>query len=1218
MAQTGGGIHGAALGDYHFQNLLVAMNQATYGGGLYLGDGTTVENCTVVSNTASSSYGGLYDSLGTTVRNTIIYLNHADHYPNHIEEGTFDHCCAEPLPAGTGNTDADPRFVDPAAGDFRTRSFSPCRDGGTNQPWMATATDLDGANRIQGPSVDIGAYEGITGGMACAISGSPLRGRAPLSVTFTATVSNASPAATHFAWDVDHDGTVDQQGLGLDSPVHIYSSPGTYSVSLTVSNAPGNTDREVKYAYVEVLSATPETRYVSPGGSHTPPFLDWATAAHHIQSAVDLSYHGDTVMVSNATYAVSTNIVVTNGVTLRGVGDRDTVIIDGQETARCLLVDHPQAVVEGVTLTRGNAYAGGGLYLADGLITNCRILQCSAPMGGSGGGVFAEAGLVIDCSIVSNSANYGGGGWLTGTVAMVESVIEDNDASGNGGGLVMLANTTASNCVVRGNITTPTGLGGGVYATSSARLDRCIVSGNSSTRRGGGLNLADTVLVRNCLVVSNMIEGAGVGSGGAGIYGESGAVRIESCTVAHNDAGSAYFGGGGVGSRATIANSIIWGNTADTNANYDPLLITFHHSCTTPLPVGDGNLDVDPLLDGDFRIDGHSPCFNAGSNQNWMASGADLAGMPRLAYGQVDMGAYEYDGAWLSCSFTGTPTNGLMPLTVDFTSLVEGTDLGGLVYRWDFDGDGAWDRQGSAYASPSHTYTALGVYTVSLEVANAGASATMTRADYIEVDGYAVMRVSTNGASIYPYATWDNACTSLQQAVDDAWEDSTILVTNGIYYLPETLNINKRVTLQSVNGPDVTRITPHIPTAFRVMNLGAGGAVVDGFMIWYGKAWITGSDGKAGGIYCSASALVKNCIITQCSADHEGGGVLAIFGATLENCTIWGCDARQGGGVYLASGATVRDCEIYDCDAWASQVVDRGGGAYLEGGLLENCLVRDCSAFNGGSGVFAYNGTVQNCTIVSNRRYNAGAPEPGGLGVRDAATVRNCIVVSNAADDIYFYPGSSGWTIEHICTGPAEPNLGSTHITLEPQLITSAAGPYRLSASSPCVDTGTATGAPDHDMDGLPRPLDGPDADVLLEYDMGAFEYAPLTLDSDGDGLSDLDEVLIHGCDPLLPDTDGDGLNDYVEVVAGSSPSNAGDVFRVSGGAPAPGGGFAMSWQSHPGRLYTIRTTTDLRTVFGDVPTFIDVPATGGIMTYTHTAPVALGQYFVLTVRLAE
>lgn len=38
-------------------------------------------------------------------------------------------------------------------------------------------------------------------------------------------------------------------------------------------------------------------------------------------------------------------------------------------------------------------------------------------------------------------------------------------------------------------------------------------------------------------------------------------------------------------------------------------------------------------------------------------------------------------------------------------------------------------------------------------------------------------------------------------------------------------------------------------------------------------------------------------------------------------------------------------------------------------------------------------------------------------------------------------------------------------------------------------------------------------------------------VDTDGDGLSDVEETTLHGTSPLLADTDGDGLSDYEEVV---------------------------------------------------------------------------------------
>src|SRR5207253_2419353 len=42
--------------------------------------------------------------------------------------------------------------------------------------------------------------------------------------------------------------------------------------------------------------------------------------------------------------------------------------------------------------------------------------------------------------------------------------------------------------------------------------------------------------------------------------------------------------------------------------------------------------------------------------------------------------------------------------------------------------------------------------------------------------------------------------------------------------------------------------------------------------------------------------------------------------------------------------------------------------------------------------------------------------------------------------------------------------------------------PYHLSQTSPCVDKGTSTGAPNHDRDGDVRPQMG-------KYDVGADEY---------------------------------------------------------------------------------------------------------------------------------
>jgi uncharacterized protein DUF5123 len=59
-----------------------------------------------------------------------------------------------------GTIDVDPRFVDPANGNFRLAADSPLIDGGTDTPAGGIAEfDLDGGARIRGAHIDIGAYE---------------------------------------------------------------------------------------------------------------------------------------------------------------------------------------------------------------------------------------------------------------------------------------------------------------------------------------------------------------------------------------------------------------------------------------------------------------------------------------------------------------------------------------------------------------------------------------------------------------------------------------------------------------------------------------------------------------------------------------------------------------------------------------------------------------------------------------------------------------------------------------------------------------------------------------------------------------------------------------------------------------------------------------------------------------------------------------------------
>jgi uncharacterized repeat protein (TIGR01451 family) len=82
-------------------------------------------------------------------------------------------------------------------------------------------------------------------------------------------------------------------------------------------------------------------------------------------------------------------------------------------------------------------------------------------------------------------------------------------------------------------------------------------------------------------------------------------------------------------------------------------------------------------------------------------------------------------GPPLQADFTASPLFGLPPLTVTFTDLSEG-DV--LTRAWDFGDEGT-----ALLPGPTHTYNALGYYTVSLTVQDACGSGILVRPRYIHV-----------------------------------------------------------------------------------------------------------------------------------------------------------------------------------------------------------------------------------------------------------------------------------------------------------------------------------------------------------------------------------------------------------------------------------------------------------------------------------------------------
>lgn len=861
------------------------------------------------------------------------------------------------------------------------------------------------------------------------------------------------------------------------------------------------------FTAILLAGAVQADRYVWTGGSPDGTYSSWATAATNIQDAVNKAAAGETVWVTNGTYAITNQIVVTNGIFVRSFNNdpASTIVTRASGTCRLFFVSNAAAFVSGFTITNGAPASTEG-----------------------GGGVLLWAGTVSNCVIVKNNTGtqMGGGGiYMATNTLLVDSVVRANatakDISGMG---IRLNGGTVRNCRISENVSTSARktYGGGVSLTGGL-VENCVIFGNSITDSGGGVLLAGGT-VRGCLIYSNLTVFSGKPYGrGGGVFVTTGGGTIENCTIVANTARN---GGGVCGQAGTpvtyavVTNSILWLNQAGSgegNPNYDGALFT--RSCTTPLTTagalqattfGEGNRFDDPgFVDPaalNFRLRPGSPTLNSGTNLAWMTGARDLDGRARILSpgGTSDMGAYEYEAGPLLGYFSADVTTGLDSTTVIFTASADGTNLAGVAYTWDFDNNGSSDATGPV---ATNTYSA-GLYSVKLTVDNTiGESSAFLRQKYIRIAPLTPICVSTNGSATPPYDTWARGLTTIEDALALAATGSVIAATNGTYAISGQITLGTPVTLLGVNGPASTILQG--PGVGRILYITNGAATVDGFTLKNGVGQdfdVAASDG--GGLYVT-TGLVRNCYITANTGptrkagvgvfmtggvirdsqlfantggtDGKGGGVY-MTGGLLERCAFFGNTlpgaSSQGGGVY-ASGGRVVNCVVCSNTINASST-SQGGGLYLTGPAVAiGCLVFSNTVLSSGTGNVQgggiFGGVAMSCTVVSNYAKVTG-------GGTHNTSLTNSIVAFNASGVSNNWSGGS---LAYSCTTPTNGLAGAGNTDADPLFANAAAKNYRLTATSPCFNKGLYQNWMDGavDLDGNARIAGG-------QVDMGAYELS--------------------------------------------------------------------------------------------------------------------------------
>ena len=1040
-ARYGGGAGGSWFDfttNCFLHNCTLAGNSAIGGGGSFI---AVLNNCTLTGNSATWGGGAAYGAL----TNSILCFNTAMDATNY-GACTLIYCCTTPLPAvGSGNLSLDPQL----ASASHLSASSPCRGAGS--AGSATGVDIDGEAWGSPPSIGCDEYwaGAVTGPLNVAMTVAWTNVAAGYSVDFRALIEGRASAS---AWDFG-DGVVLS-----NSPyaTHAWVAPGDYAVRLTAYNEsqPGGAS-----AVVTVHVVTQPVHYVSAGSTNaTPPYLTWATAATNIQDAVDAAtMTGALLLVSNgvystggrAVYGTMTNrVAVDKPLIVHSVNGPQFTAIQGYQVPgttngggaiRCAYLANG-ATLAGFTLTHGATQtngdydlnqSGGGLSCEGftAVVSNCVLTDNSAYYGGGG----VDGGTLNNCTLTGNSARYGGG---SADALLNSCTLAGNSAGGTnvtygftygGGGSYAC---TLNNCTLTGNSATGndssrgSGGGGSYYGT----LNNCTLTSNSAngTSRGGsgyGGGAYDGTL-NNCTLTRNSANGTF--SEGGGSYDGT----LNNCTLTGNSAAS--FGGGSY--FGTLNNCIVWGNTRASGSPDNYSGGTLRYTCASPLATGEGNISSEPQLADGVHLAATSPCRGAGSAN--YTTGTDIDGQPWL--NPPSMGCDEWHPepaiAAPQWQFGGGVGQAVLAAVV--------AGQGPFDCWWSKDGllveDGAhYDGTRSAKLLVRGLVPEdAGGYR--LVVSNAFGVVTS------QVTPLVVLCVAAAGSSpAWPYATWDTAATTIQDAVEVATVGALVLVTNGLYAsggkvmtgdLTNRVALDKAVAVLSVSGPQATVIQgqwPAItngPGAVRCAWL-ANGAVLNGFTLRGGATRMTLDSDDGGGVWCSSTnATVANCTLTGNSAWGNGGGS---YDGTLNNCTLTGNSANSGFG--------------------------NGGGAYY--GTLNNCLVAGNLAGNYGGGVCGDNYltdrrlTLNNCTLTGNSAAYFGGGSYNGI-------LNNCIVWGNTAPTS---PNYSYGTLRYTCASPLA--SGEGNLAADPQWL---ADGVHLAATSPCRGAGSTNYTTGTDYDGQP------------------------------------------------------------------------------------------------------------------------------------------------------
>jgi hypothetical protein len=314
-----------------------------------------------------------------------------------------------------------------------------------------------------------------------------------------------------------------------------------------------------------------------------------------INPAISAASSGDTILVMPGTYTGLDNKnwdFEGRSLVIRSTDGAATTIIDCEGSNGITSTSPgemgPASVIEGLTLTRGNQYVGGLVYLWD---TSPAFIDCIFSDSNSyyGGALYVHDATpsFTGCIFTGNASEHGGAAQIElASPTFSHCEFNSNTSSGEAGGVDVIwdASPSFTDCIFYDNSAVTNGGGLRCYDNSSPALTRCDFIENTASLRGGGAFCDSTSApeISYCEFWTNTgTVGGGLacegnsspavsstafiandgGNGGGGVYADFSSPTFYNCTFLIN---TGQYGGGAYcyESASSFNTCVFWSNTA--------------------------------------------------------------------------------------------------------------------------------------------------------------------------------------------------------------------------------------------------------------------------------------------------------------------------------------------------------------------------------------------------------------------------------------------------------------------------------------------------------------------------------------------------------------------------------------------------------------------------------------------------------------------------------